>query len=576
MFRKLHREETNRFRVLSLSFLALGLLIIGRLFMLQIIQHNYYALFAMNSHEIYKQIHPQRGEIFFKDKNDKEYPAAVNKEYYLVYAVPKEIKDSDVASTTNKLAEALKMDEWQKRSLLEKLSQRNSSYRAVSKKTPEELKEKIESYKIPGIYFTPEEYRFYPEDNLASTVLGFTSFDDNGNLKGKYGVEGYNDKKLAGRGGFMMGEKSALGSWITLASRTDVKAENGPDILLTIDRALEHEACGRLQEGLKEYEAKSASLVIMEPSTGAVLAMCSLPDFDPNNYSKVEDLAAFNNTTIFTPYEPGSVFKTITMAAGLDLGLVNPNTTFTDPCELTINGHKIRNAEKKCYGLQTMTQVLENSVNTGVVWVEEKVGTERFYKYVKKFGYGTKTGIALNTESAGDISSLEKKGDIFGANGSFGQGLTATPLQVAASYAAIANGGKLMKPYIIEEARYENGHREKTQSQTVEQVISTRAAKLLSGMLVSVVENHYKTGRIPNYYVAGKTGTAQIPEKGGYSADRTNHTFAGFAPAENPKFVIVVKYEEPNRKWAEQTALPVFKDVMKFALDYYAVPGDKK
>ena len=351
---------------------------------------------------------------------------------------------------------------------------------------------------------------------------------------------------------------------------------DGPDIFLTIDRALQQYACDRLRDGLKEYEAKSAALVLMNPESGAVYAMCSLPDFDPNNYSQVKDLAAFNNTAIFTPYEPGSVFKTFTMGAGLDLGLVTPNTTYTDPCELTINGHKVRNAEQKCYGKQTMTEVLEKSINTGVVWVEQRVGRDRFHEYVKKFGFGDKTGITLSTEMAGDVSSLDKKGDIFGANGSFGQGLTATPLQLAAAYSVVANGGKLMKPFIIAEEHLEDGRKNKFSPQESDTVISEGAARLLSGMLVSVVENHYHAAQIPDYYVAGKTGTAQIPEKGKYSEDRTNQTFAGFAPATRPKFVLVVKYEEPNRKWAEQTALPVFKDVMKFALDYLGVPGDKQ
>lgn len=577
MFRKKIEVENKRYRFVSVGLLLLALLIVGRLFILQILQRDYYALFALNSHEIYKQIHPERGEIFFWDKRSgDEYPAAINKEFFLIFAVPKEISGADIVSTTNKLAEILAFDNEQKTTLLEKLSNSTSSYKTIAKKVPESTMKLIQETKIKGIYGSPEEYRFYPEENLAGPILGFTSLDSNGRLEGKYGLEGFNEKKLSGRPGFVMGEKGALGSWIALADRTNIKAENGPDLLLTIDRALESEACERLKKGLEEYKAKSATLVMMEPASGAILAMCSLPDFDPNNFSKVEDMAAFNNTAIFTPYEPGSVFKPITMAAGLDLGLVNPNTTFVDPCELTINGHKVRNAQQKCYGEQTMTQVLENSINTGVVWVFNKVGKERFEKYVKKFGFGEKTGIPLNVEMAGDISSLSRKGEIFGANGSFGQGLTATPLQIATAYTAIANGGKLMKPYIVEEIRFEDGRKEKAEPQLIEQIISTRAAKLLSGMLVSVVENHYKAARIPNYFVGGKTGTAQIPVKGGYSPDRTNHTFAGFAPADDPKFVLVVKYEEPDEKWAEQTALPVFKDIMKFALDYYAVPGDKQ
>ena len=577
MFKKEQALSAKRFRIISLGFLALALWIVARLFILQIVEHDFFVLFASNSHEISRQIHPERGEIFFSDtKNHQEFPAAINRTFYLVYAVPKDIPAAEVVSTTNKLASIMAMDETQKNSLLQKLSESAGAYRIIDKKITEEIGAVIKESNLPGIFLTKKMYRYYPEENLAASVLGFTSENDSGELTGKYGLEGYDDKELSGRPGLTIGETSALGSWITVANRTGVKAENGPNILLTIDRALQNYACARLSEGLKENKAKSAALVLMNPSTGAVFAMCSLPDFNPNNYSAVGDLSAFNNTTIFTPYEPGSVFKAITMAAGLDLGLVTPDTTFVDPCVIELNHHKIRNAEQKCYGEQTMTEVLEKSINTGAAWVETKVGNDRFYDYVKKFGFGDKTGIQLNTEVAGDISSLQKSGQIFGANGSFGQGLTVTPLQIAVAYSAIANDGKVMKPFIIDEKRYADGSRNKTAPKVVEQVISPEVAHRLLGMLVSVVENHYHAARIDHYYVAGKTGTAQIPEKGAYSLDRPNHTFAGFAPADHPQFSLVVKYEEPDKKWAEQTALPVFRDVMKFALDYYGVEGDKQ
>lgn len=578
MFRRVQARvqavEPNRIRHVALIALLIALFIVVRLFILQVMQHDYYALFALNSHEIYQKLHPERGEIYFQDsRTKKEYPVALNKEFYLVFAVPKDIPADAVVSTTEHVASVLNITEpAEKQALLEKLSRKNDVYRPIAKKVPEEQMLRLKEAKLKGIQFTPQEYRFYPEQDLAGSLLGFTSFDDAGTLVGKYGVEGYWNEKLAGRGGLVAGERGAFGSWISLTDRTFVEPENGVDLVLTIDRALQYKACTRLAEGLEEYKAKSATLVIIDPTTGAVRAMCTVPNFDPNNYSKVEDIGVFNNSSIFTPYEPGSVFKAFTMGAGLDAGIISPNTLFTDPCELTINGFKVRNAERKCYGLQTMTQVLENSINTGVVWVEDKLGGERFRDYIRGFGFGEKTGVALDTEAAGDVSSLDRKGAIFGANASFGQGLTATPIQIAAAYAAIANDGKLLRPYIVDEIRHTSGQKEKTAPKVVNTVISSRAAKLLQGMLVSVVENHYKSAKVPGYYVAGKTGTAQIPEKGKYSLTRTNHTFAGFAPADNPRLVMVVKYEEPERQWAEQTALPVFRDVMQFALDYYAIP----
>lgn len=569
MFHKSTIDE-NRVRYIALGFLLLALWVVARLFFLQIIQHDYYALFALNSHEMYKNLHPARGNMYFQDSRTKqEYPAAINKQFYQVYAVPKEIPASDVASTTAALVKILGYDAGELKSLTERLAQ-NSSYRSVAKKVTEEHVQQIKALNIKGVYTVPQEYRLYPEDMLASTVLGFTSLDDEGRMIGKYGLEGYWEKKLSGKGGFLIGEQGAFGSWIALADRTTVEPENGADLLLTIDRTLQFTACERLRQGMETYKAKSASLVIMQPETGAVLAMCSLPDFNPNYYSNVPDVSVFNNTTVFTPYEPGSVFKTITVGAALDLGLVTPNTWYVDPCSIKVNDRTIRNAQQKCYGNHTVTQALENSINTTMVWIQDKMGNQTFYEYVKKFGFGSKSGIALNTEVAGDISSLTKKGQIFGANGSFGQGLTTTPLQLAAAYSAVANEGRLPKPYIVEEVRYPNGQRERTDPE-FEQVISARAAKLLTGMLVSVVENNYRQARIPGYFIGGKTGTAQVAEQGKYSATRTNHTFVGLGPADDPKLVMVVKYEEPEQRWAEQTTVPIFRDVMDFALNYYGI-----
>lgn len=572
------KEKTdNRLRFIAVFFLAVALAIITKLFFLQIIQYDYYRTLALNSHEIYKQLHPKRGEIFFQDTRNKTlFPAAINRQYYLIFAVPKDIKPEEISTTVDKLIKILNLPETDREILNKKLSKTNDLYEPVAKKIDSNTYEKLKAEKLPGIYANEQEYRYYPEQNLAGPILGFSRLDDAGTEQiGSYGTEGYWNKILSGRKGFAIGERGAFGSLVTMSDHSQVNAQDGADLILTIDRSLEYKACSLLQKGLDEYQAKSASLVMMNPKTGAILAMCSLPDFNPNEYSQVKDIRQYNNTAIFTAYEPGSVFKPITMSAGVDLGLVTPNTTFNDPCVRVYGGYPIRNAQNKCYGTQTMTQVLENSVNTGMMFVADKLGHERLGDYAKKYGFGQKTGIELSPESSADISSLDKNGEIYAAVGSFGQGLTATPLQIAAAYSAIANQGLMPKPYIVSEVRYPDGKKEITTPQDSTSVISARTAKLISGMLVSVVENHYRAAKIPGYYVGGKTGTAQIAEAGKYSIDRTNHTFAGFAPASNPQFVLVVKYEEPQRQWAEQTTLPVFRDLLNFALQYYAVPNDR-
>ncbi|MDO8499351.1 MAG: penicillin-binding protein 2 [bacterium] len=556
--------------------LSLAALLVARLFWLQIIQHDYYATFALDTHEIYKKLYPSRGEVYLKDeRTGEETPIVVNRQYYDIFAVPKEVTLAAASSTATTLADMLHYNSAERNTLFNRLANQNSQYAPVQKKVSDATMDLINQAQLPGVHAVSTEYRYYPENNLASTVLGFYGLDKDGARVGLYGLEGYWQTILAGQNGFTQGSRGADGSWISVAGRTTKDAENGADVLLTIDRAIEFAACERLRAGLKEYDAKSAALVMMNPKTGAIIAMCSYPDFNPNEYSKTNDISAFNNQAIFTAYEPGSVFKPIVMSMALDLNIVRPNTTFTDPCERKINNFTIHNALDKCYGLSTMTQVLEESINTGMMWVEEQMEDKQFYDYAKKFGFGERTGVDLDTEATGDLSTLTKPGQIYGAVASFGQGITATPIQIATAYSALANQGQMPKPFVVAEVRYPSGKIDKTEPVITGRPITPRTAKLVSGMLVSVIENgHGKKARFNDYYIAGKTGTAQIAGKGGYT-EETNHTFAGFAPASDPEFVLVVKYEAPQRLWAESTVLPVFKDIINFTLNYYAVRNDR-
>jgi cell division protein FtsI/penicillin-binding protein 2 len=584
MIRK-KNDSSTRLRAVVVCFFALALWIIAHLFSLQIIEHDYYKLFASNAHEIYKKIHPDRGTVFFQDtRTHTFYPAALNRPYYLIYAVPKEIPAEKVGFVYEQLLDILNIDDSNKKQeILSRLAKKNSWYQVVQKKVDEHTMQELLGAKLPGIYSSIQQYRYYPEEDLGSGVLGFCSQGDNDSMVGKYGVEGYWNDMLAGKAGYVSGEKTGLGSWIAFADRQVVPAENGADVVLTIDRTLQYKACKRLEDGMKEYGAKSSALVILNPKTGAVLAMCSFPDFNPNDFSNVSDLERFNNKTIFTAYEPGSVFKPVVMSAALDAGLISPNTTFTDPCKWELKGSQpIYNAERACYGLQTMTQVLENSVNTGMVWVQKQLGLEQLRTYIKQFGFGKKTGIALSTEVGGNISSLDTY-VINGIYASFGQGITVTPLQLAAAYSAFANEGKMPKPYIVEEIRFPNGKIEYPEVKKSVQVISARTAKLITGMLVSVIEKKYfRVAKLDHYYLAGKTGTAQIAVGGGTyqdNAKRTNHTFVGYGPTKTSPYVVVVKYEEPvltvGQRYAEHTAAPVFRDIMNLLVQYYNIPEER-
>jgi cell division protein FtsI/penicillin-binding protein 2 len=309
------------------------LLIIVRLAILQIVEHAAYTLRASSAHEQYKKIHPERGKIFFQDSRTGEiFPAAVNREYYKILAAPARIPPRELASTTESIITLLGVtDDAEKQTIRMRMAKINSYHQVLANKVDEKVARTISDQKIIGIEVVPEEFRFYPEGRLAATVIGFSSQNDKGVNTGKYGIEGFWDRELSGKLGLISGEKSAGGNWITLAGRTVIPAEEGVDVVLTIDRTLQFEICQKLEEKMQEYRAENASLVVLNPKNGAILAMCSYPDFNPNEFNKVSSTAQFNNTAIFTPYEPGSVFKAITMATALDLNLVTPLPSIPAP-----------------------------------------------------------------------------------------------------------------------------------------------------------------------------------------------------------------------------------------------------
>ena len=560
----------SRIIILALFIFLFGLLIIFRLFSLQVVQNSFYTLMASERHEVYKDLFPERGLIYTEEKGEL-YPLVANRDYYLVYAEPTKIESPNkiVDSVTSILG--LEEEEW--KDLLARLAKRDDPYEPIKHKVTKRQVEQIEALGSDGVGFLPETYRFYPEEGIGGHILGFVSMKDEEKV-GQYGLEGYFNEELSGKSGLLKSIKDALGYLITIGPRSVQKAEDGVDLVLTIDRHIQFTACQKLQEFYNYFEAESGTVIIMEP-TGAIIAMCSFPDFDPEYYSEVEDINYLNNPAIFCPFEPGSVFKAITMAAGLDTGKVEPQTTYVDEGEVKVGPYTIRNSDLQTYGEQTMTQVLEKSLNTGALFVEQEIGKETFKKYVEAFGFGKNTGITLDTEMPGDLSQLNKRGDIYGITASYGQGITVTPLQLITAFAAIANRGKLVKPYIISETIKPNGDKEITQPKEVRQVIQPKIASLLTGMLISVVENGYgKKAGVEGYYIGGKTGTAQVAAAGGYGA-KTIHSFVGFGPVSNPKFVMLVKLDNPKGiRFASDSITPLFGQLAEFLLNYYQIVPD--
>ena len=474
--------------------------------------------------------------------------------------------------------------EWRRDEIIkkytEKLSKKNDPYELIKKKVDDDKLKLVTDLNIKGIDHIMESYRYYPADNMSSHLTGYVANTDEGQV-GHYGLEGFFNEELTGKEGFMKAERSANGQVVIVDDREVSRAQDGSDIILTINRSIQYDACDKIKEGVIKYGARSGNVIVMEPKTGAILAMCSYPDFDPNNYNEVADIHIYNNPNIFGAYEPGSIFKAFTVAAGLDQGKITPQSTYDDKGFVMIPGWSkpIRNSDfatKGGHGIVDMETVLEKSLNTGVVYIMNKVGPETFIDYVKKFGFGEKSGIELETEALTNIQNLERKTlrPVEVATATFGQGITATPLQLVAAYGAIANGGMLMKPYLVKEIRTSSGQSSQTQPTEVRRVISERAALMLSGMLVNVIDVGHPLLKVPGYYVAGKTGTAQVADNGKYG-NRTMQSFGGFAPAEDPKFVALVEYDSPKMAWAESTAAKTFKDVTSFIMDYYQVAKER-
>jgi len=548
-----------------------------------IFQHSFYVALAQGTQEIYAKLVPERGNVYVQDsRSGEEYKLAINADYFVVFADTRDISSEEQAEDiAEKLSSVFKYDDEQKFQLFLKLKKVDDPYEPIEQKVAHDVVDQIRAMELEGIGFIRKSFRYYPEGVLAAHVIGFLGKDDTGEREiGRYGIEGYWNRDLSGSGGFLEGVRSASGSWISLAGKSLKPAKDGADLLLTIDRTVQFKACEYLRAGMEEYGATSASLIIMDPYSGAVRAMCSLPDFDPNTYNEVETIEVYNNTAIFTPYEPGSIFKPIAMAGAINESLLTPQSIFYDSgSKAGVCQKPIRNADGKVYEEQTMSEVLENSVNTGMVYVAEQLGKAKFREYIENFGFGVKEGVELDTERTGVIDTLsinnDNSLDCYGATASFGQGITATPMQMATSFSAIANGGVLQKPYIVEEIRYSDGKIERTKPIEIRRVVSQRTSKLVGGMLVNVVDNgHAGRAGVDGYYVAGKTGTAQIPGKGGYT-DETNHSFIGFAPADNPRFVMIVKYEKPRRRFSASTAANTFGDIAKFLLQYYQVPPSR-
>jgi len=465
-------------------------------------------------------------------------------------------------------------------------------FKSLKRRLSLEESKEIQKMNIYGLVLQPESWRLYPEGELLSNVLGFV--DKEG--KGQYGLEGDYDVYLRGKDGYKVLDIDNAGNQITVGNEVEYPAVDGGDLVLTIDRSIQQFVEGVLEDTVKDFQAESGQVIIMEPKTGEIMAMASYPDFNPNEYFKVYEKdeetgvylngigpeAFYNSATLYT-YEPGSTYKVVTVATALDSGEFVDTDTICDEkgyVEIEADGRTftIWNSTKQAYGCMTFSDLLEKSSNVGALRASLKVGAGVFKNYMGKFGFGEYTDVGFAHENKGEIKDIKEWGKAVLATAGFGQGFTASPLQVVRAIGAIANQGKVMRPYIIAE-KGEDGKMITTDPLEVRRAVMPITARKVTEMMVNVVDQGFgHLAKIPGYSVAGKTGTSQVANENGpgYSTDKYVTSFVGFAPAEDPAFVMLVKIDYPKfQKFGEFTSAPAFNKIGQFVLDYLEVPKDR-
>ncbi|AMV73116.1 penicillin-binding protein [Desulfuromonas carbonis] len=551
-----------RIRLVGLCFLAAFGFVAARAFHLQVLGQANWERRAERQHQKVIPLIPKRGTIY--DRNGESL--AVSLEVDSVYLEPTKVTDRP--RTARLLADALGLKVAAVRA---KLDSEKGFLWLKRQITPRES-ELVRALNLEGVGFTREHRRFYPNSELGAQVIGFTGLDP----EGLEGLELKYDSLILGQGGFLVMERDALGRGIGGGEEMVQGGEQGSDLHLTLDKNLQFIAEKELAAGVKGSHARAGTVVVLNPANGEILAMASQPDFNPNAFYRYRP-GQWRNRALCDTYEPGSTIKMFLLAAALNEGVVKPGTFIN--CEngsWRVGGKTIHDHHP--YGRLKLPEILKVSSNIGAAKIGKALEREKYYGYLRDFGFGEVSGLELPGEQSGLLRKPSQWFEIDLAAISFGQGLTVTPLQVAMATAAIANGGYLMKPYVV--ASVVNSYGEVVESHRPsvrKQVISTAVAKQIRDMLVEVTEEG-GTGTlatVPGYRVAGKTGTAQKvdPVTGTYSTDKNVASFVGFVPADDPKLVILVVLDEPEgQTYGGLVAAPVFSRIAAQGLRYLKVP----
>lgn len=549
--------DASRIRLLFAGFLILSIALTGRLAYWQVLRRGDLVAEARAQVTQAETLAARRGNIY--DRNGRLLATTVELES--IYAIPGQMTDRTAVAAA--LAPVLGDPAERIRTKLDG----GAEWLFLRRRVAPEVSDRVKALALPGIGLEPEPKRVYPNDGVAAALLGFVNDDG----IGQSGIEGQFDAQLRGTPGRLVVDRDPEDRALAVGLQQVTPAVSGADLVLTIDVVVQAAAERELARVMKTEKAAGGSILILDPDGGSIVALASAPGFDPNDVAHA-DPEGFRDRALSWVYEPGSTMKPVTISSALNEHVIEPSTTYEDKGYAVIGGRTLHNAEGRAYGRLDISGILEKSANAGAVFVGQRLGADKLYRYMQDFGFGTPTGIDLQAEAPGTVRPLQDWYPVDLGTASFGQGFTVTPLQLAMAYAVIANGGTLYRPYVVAETRAADGAVTKTGPRAVRQVISPETAGTVREMLTNVVDRGIaQAAKVPGYSVAGKTGTAQIASAdGSYAPDQYISSFAGMMPARDPRFVCVTVLERPqSRLLGTLSAMSAFKglagDLMRAA-----------
>lgn len=568
------RNNNIRIRFLGGALLLVALVLVGRLFLVQIVRGEEYEELAVRQYSFVPGSTYERGDIYFRSSVGEKSAAATMKSGFIISINPGKINDP--TTTYETLSPLITIDRGE---FFEKAKKTDDPYEEIATRVPKDIAEKIALLKISGVGVSEESWRYYPGGTLASAVVGFVGFDQDKRV-GRYGIEQEFEEVLN------RSEDNLYQNFFAEIF-TDVKGgffssdeTRDGDITLTIEPEVESVLERVLASTKEKWQASGALGIVIDPMTGEILGMGANPTFDSNNYGEEKDIAVFKNPLVENIYEMGSTFKPITIASALDAGAISPSTTYNDKGYIELDGRKISNYDLKARGVVPIQEVLNQSLNTGTVFAMQKMGRQSFHDYMYAFGIPDTTGIDLPAEVAGLTDTLNGKEEVEYATASFGQGIAITPITMVRALGALANGGVLIKPHVVDSIDFELGGEEKRVAVEQGRAIKESTSEEITRMLVRVVDEALAGGKLKreHYSIAAKTGTAQVvdPVTHEYYEDRFIHTFFGYFPAYEPKFLVFLLLDNPKEaNFASQTLTDAFGEIADFLLRYYNVPPDR-